>query len=78
MEEVLKWKSKPLSWGEEEGADGEGGWEEMVKGDGVKGEEVLLAGLAAFGWPLVLGVNIGRRASSRATHRHRRIEKGGC
>lgn len=40
----------------------------MVKGDGVKGEEVLLAGLAAFGWPLVLGVNIGRRASSHATH----------
>lgn len=31
-------------------------------GDGAKGE-VLLAGLAASGWPLVLGVNIGRRAA---------------
>lgn len=62
---------KTTSWGR--GADGgrmggDGG------SDGEKGEEVLLAGLAAFGWPLVLGVNIGRRAS-HATHRHRTVEE---
>lgn len=51
----MKWKSKQQTGGG--GADG-GGWEEMGGSDGVKGEEVLLAGLAAFGWPLVFGCGI--------------------
>ena len=47
--------------------DGRRWWKWCCEGE----KEVLLAGLAAFGWPLVLGVNVGRRAS-HATHRHRR------